>query len=319
MYAQETDSVLAPSTRFTGRLYAVESSRILPTNRTFFGHAKIVNVVEGSVTVETAQGISTLTAGMSLALGEARWCRLRPVPDVRTWTIYADDEFLRTVMAWFLPDRSRVQAGLHPDEWDGRAIVITPGLLAFQQAEPLWRQMSLLQDSIRTPETVAAQTIELFARWIDIVSPALLTPGLVANPTREVESPIRGRLAGSPMTGHVGRAARLLRTRMNEQWTVGTLAGEVALSRSHLTRLFTRQFGASPMRFLNEVRLTEFTRLIEETDFSVARAANTVGWSDPRVASAWFYRRFGIRPSQYRLKPHPHCPSVDGCDGGCSG
>ncbi|AWD25367.1 helix-turn-helix domain-containing protein [Micrococcus luteus] len=52
------------------------------------------------------------------------------------------------------------------------------------------------------------------------------------------------------------------------------------------------------------LRLTEFARLIEETDISVMRAASEVGWSDPRVASHWFHRRYGITPTQYRRTPH---------------
>ena len=60
-----------------------------------------------------------------------------------------------------------------------------------------------------------------------------------------------------------------------------------------------------PMRYLTEIRLTEFTRLIDETDWTVARAAGAVGWRDPRVASRWFSRRYGITPSQYRASGRP--------------
>ncbi|MGD7731614.1 helix-turn-helix transcriptional regulator [Propionibacteriaceae bacterium G57] len=87
---------------------------------------------------------------------------------------------------------------------------------------------------------------------------------------------------------------------MGEPWTVTSLAQELALSRTHLTRLFSTHMGASPMRFLTEVRLTEFSRLIDETDLSVHQASQAVGWADPRVASAWFSRRFGVTPTRYR-------------------
>ncbi|MCV7563979.1 helix-turn-helix transcriptional regulator, partial [Micrococcus luteus] len=78
----------------------------------------------------------------------------------------------------------------------------------------------------------------------------------------------------------------------------------LSLSRTHLTRMFVQHAGAAPMRLLTELRLTEFARLIEETDISVMRAASEVGWSDPRVASHWFHRRYGITPTQYRRTPH---------------
>nr|WP_243752443.1 helix-turn-helix transcriptional regulator [Leucobacter weissii] len=92
---------------------------------------------------------------------------------------------------------------------------------------------------------------------------------------------------------------------MSERWTVQLLADEVALSRSHLTRLFVRHLGVAPMRFLVEIRLTEFTRFIDESDLPVATAARRVGWDDARVAAYWFKRRYGVGPTQFRRRPHP--------------
>jgi transcriptional regulator GlxA family with amidase domain len=92
---------------------------------------------------------------------------------------------------------------------------------------------------------------------------------------------------------------------MAERWTVDRLAAAVSLSRSQLTRTFTAHVGASPLRFLTEIRLTEFTRLVEETDLPIGVAARQVGWEDSRVAAAWFRRRYGISPSLYRRNPHP--------------
>lgn len=51
---------------------------------------------------------------------------------------------------------------------------------------------------------------------------------------------------------------------------------------------------------LIELRLTEFTRLIEETGLTITEAARSVGWNDPRVATIRFQRRYGITPSRYR-------------------
>lgn len=297
-------------------LTAVESVRTSPTSRTVFAHAKIMHVMSGTALVETAHGSRRLTPGMSLALGKGHWCRVMPQSRVRLWTIYTDEEFLRAQMAWFLPDERRVHPGVHPHQWDGGVIVIDPGTVALRQIEPLWRQMSVLHADTQEPELVAARTVELFARWIGIVLPSFLTTEPRLRPLR---APINGHLTDSSAVGQLGRAMTLLRERMDQHWTVAALAREVALSRTHLTRLFALHAGAAPMRFLTEIRLTEFVRLIEETDLSIAHAANAVGWSDPRVASTWFHRRFGITPSRYRLTAHPHCVLPRGCRGSCAG
>jgi AraC-like DNA-binding protein len=281
----------------------------MPTNRVVFNSTTIIHVMEGAVQVETTGSVLTLTPGTSLAVGAGRWCLMHPRPRVRTWTVYADESFLRTQMALLLPDRTRVQRGIHPHEWDGAPLSLTPGIARLQRLEPVWRQMSILRDDAHVPEVAAARAVELLARWVGIVAPTFLAPELASFSSRQVTprlKPVRGRLTDTAALGHVGRAIRLLRERMHEPWTVTTLSESVALSRAHLTRLFTMHTGISPIRFLTQLRLTEFTRLIEETELSVAQAAQMVGWPDARIASAWFSRRFGITPSQYRLNPHPH-------------
>lgn len=261
--------------------------------------------MDGVAEIETAWGIRQVSAGSSLALGGGQWCRIRPVPTVRMWTLYADEMFLRSQMSWFLPKKERVLAGAHPHDWDGSPLVLEAGIAMLRQIEPLWRQLSVLRDGSGSPETVAVRAVELFARSVEVALPVFVVPASPADPTR-AHAPIRGRLTETSAIGQVGRAVRLLRLRMAEPWTVAKVAHDVSLSRSHLTRLFIAQTGVAPMRFLIEVRRTEFTRLIEETDLSIAEAARAVGWSDPRTASAWFAKRYGMLPSQYRLTPHPH-------------
>lgn len=291
----------------------VESIRALPTRRVSFAHTKIVHVVEGSADIVTELGAHRLAAGESLALGGGYWCQIRPRPSVRLWTMYAEDEFVRTLMGWFLPDKTRVRPGIHPQEWDGGPIFLAPGVALVRKLEPLWRRMSILHDGGLPPEVVAVRTIEMFSQWVGLAFPTFLAPGADSGDYEPVWKPAVGSLADLTVVGYVGSASRLLRERMTEPWTVTALARAVSVSRTHLTRLFTRHIGLAPMRYLTEVRVTEFTRLIEETDLSVASAAKQVGWSDPRIASMWFSRRYTITPSQYRLNPHPHRTGSEAC------
>lgn len=106
-----------------------------------------------------------------------------------------------------------------------------------------------------------------------------------------------------PARRSTDRAIALLRGDLAHAWSVTELADAVALSRSQLTRLFRRELGATPLRLLTELRLTEFTRLVEETDLTIAAAAKQVGWRDPRVASDWFLRRHLMTPTEFRNQP----------------
>ncbi len=107
--------------------------RTLPSRRAVFRQTKILNVLEGACEIETADGGYALRPGTSFALGSGRWCQVRPASSVRMWAVYADDEFWRSQMSWFFPDRSRVLAGVHPHEWAGRPLLIEPGVRALRQ------------------------------------------------------------------------------------------------------------------------------------------------------------------------------------------
>ena len=74
----------------------------------------------------------------------------------------------------------------------------------------------------------------------------------------------------------------------------------IALSTSQLTRLSPRHFGATPLQMQAELRVTEFTRFIEETDLTTTEAARRVGWNDPRIATIRLQGRSGVTPSRYR-------------------
>jgi AraC family transcriptional regulator len=274
--------------------------------RVVFPRAKIVHVMEGRAYVETARGARELDAGSALSIGANIWCSLRPDPSVRIWTLYIDEEFLRAQLALLLPDRSRLASNVESVDWDGSPLVVEHGVDALRRLEPLWRQISILDNVRISPELAATRTLALFVRSIELSLPALLAADTIAGDTTSAsQSPVVGNLVSPTSIGIVGRATRMLRVRLAEPWTVNRLAAELALSRSQLTRLFTTQVGASPMRFLTEIRLTEFTRLVEETDLPLPVAAKKVGWADSRVAATWFRRRYGISPSRFRGTPHP--------------
>lgn len=299
----EVDDSLAIVTSWGVPAVAIEMVRTRPTMRTIFSHAKIVGVMSGSVMITTSTGTATLAAGDVLVLGSGRWCSQRPLRPVRTWTIHVDEDFLRSCTCWALPAASRLRPGTHPREWDGSMRVHHPGTITLQRIEPIMRQMSV---AVETGNADIARSIVLrhFAAAVELMIPALLAGDDETDEGASTRQPVVGRLSVPAPRAEAVQAAELLKQRLREPWTVAQLAAEVSMSASHLPRLFRRAFGIPPIRYLNELRLTAFVRLIEETDLPLALAASKVGWRDSRIAAARFRRRFGLSPSDYRKSPH---------------
>jgi transcriptional regulator GlxA family with amidase domain len=107
------------------------------------------------------------------------------------------------------------------------------------------------------------------------------------------------------LRGHAVEAAGILRERIEQQWTLSSLAREVHLSRSQLVRAFDAAAGFSPMTYLRHIRVERMARLLVSTDLSIAEAAGAVGWTDPNYASRCFRTLYGMSPTEFRRRQAP--------------
>ena len=286
----------------------LESVRTLPVPAVAFAHAKIVHVMAGQTHIRTSAGERILTAGEVMVLGAGVWCAAVPAPRVRTWTIYLNQAFLQQHMLWALPGPERVRPGFHPTGWDGQGLFFRSGGDVLSRMEPLLRRMSVVSHR-PGPETVAS-LMAMFAQTVEFVVPALVTDTHGDTPAGGATV---GRLTGPLPVPEVTRAAELLRGCVAHPWTVAELAAGVVLSRSQLNRRFVEGLGLAPMRWLTELRITEFARLIEETTLPVDAAARRVGWEDRRVAAYWFRRRYGTSPTDFRRFSPLNCAGESPC------
>lgn len=84
--------------------------------------------------------------------------------------------------------------------------------------------------------------------------------------------------------------------------TVADLTAVAHLSPRQLNELFRDQMGMTPHHYLTELRMQESWRLLEQSDLSVQRIADSVGYSSLSSFSDRFSRHFGESPSRFRRK-----------------
>lgn len=93
------------------------------------------------------------------------------------------------------------------------------------------------------------------------------------------------------------RARDFMESQYAETIALQDIAGHAALSTFHLSRAFKRQFGVSPMTYLNRKRVEVAERLMCERDLPVGEAAAQVGFVSRATFLRHYRRRFGRLPS----------------------
>ncbi|HMQ59938.1 MAG TPA: AraC family transcriptional regulator [Flavilitoribacter sp.] len=83
--------------------------------------------------------------------------------------------------------------------------------------------------------------------------------------------------------------------------SLNQMAGVAAMNSQHFLRLFKQVFGATPYRYLIDLRLDRARERIENSDQPVSDICKDLGYESLSTFSGLFRRRFGIPPNQLRI------------------
>jgi AraC family transcriptional regulator len=98
----------------------------------------------------------------------------------------------------------------------------------------------------------------------------------------------------------IARVIRFMHDRLDEPMTVEDLARTARFSKFHFTRLFRRETGYSPSRFLARLRIEEAKRLLASTSMRVADVSCQVGYASVGTFTTRFTTCVGVSPMRYR-------------------
>ena len=116
----------------------------------------------------------------------------------------------------------------------------------------------------------------------------------------EVLSKQEGKPLQNDLDGQfLQKVAKAVRDNLaNPDFSVGDLAGEVAMSRTLLYEKTRKLLGMAPNDFIREMRMKQAKALLEEGSLSVTDVAVACGFSDVRYFSTVFKKYYGVSPSK---------------------
>lgn len=95
-------------------------------------------------------------------------------------------------------------------------------------------------------------------------------------------------------------ALTYIKDKYPEKIYIADLAGEANLNEQYFCRLFKKAIGLTPMEYLNEYRIKQARRLLEETNLSVTDICLECGFRNLGNFLREFRRHTGTTPLQYR-------------------
>ena len=102
----------------------------------------------------------------------------------------------------------------------------------------------------------------------------------------------------------IGRAMEMIHSKPNYNWSVKSLAHEVAISPSRFAARFSATLGESPMIYVTKWRMYIASQLLEGNQYSIDQIAYQVGYESLAAFSRAFKRHVGLPPAKWRARLH---------------
>jgi AraC-like DNA-binding protein len=130
---------------------------------------------------------------------------------------------------------------------------------------------------------------------------------------------VRGYLATLPVDAsgwlcaltdpQIGAALRVIHANPEQAWTVQSLAGAAAMSRSAFASRFNRIVGEPPLQYVTRWRMQKAAGLLREGRATLSEIASHVGYDSEAAFSKAFKREVGAAPGVYRRTRREGQPS----------
>jgi AraC-like DNA-binding protein len=107
---------------------------------------------------------------------------------------------------------------------------------------------------------------------------------------------------GALQDRQVGRAIAMIHREPGREWTVESLASEVAMSRSGFAARFTQLVGEPAMHYVARWRMHVALTMLKDDDAPLAELAERLGYQSEAAFSRAFKRFIGVSPGAARRK-----------------
>lgn len=111
-----------------------------------------------------------------------------------------------------------------------------------------------------------------------------------------------GRQTGNEALDEIQRATQYFHENYNRPISIRDYAAQRHMSQCWFIRSFRQVTKVTPMQYIVSLRITNARNLLDHTNYSVSRVAESVGYDNSLYFSRLFKKHVGLSPSEYRKK-----------------
>jgi AraC-like DNA-binding protein len=166
-------------------------------------------------------------------------------------------------------------------------VELLPGIVRVDDPAPMQSTLALIAAETIAPRPGAEAVV---TRLADILVIQAIRAWIETDPEA------RTGWLGALRDERIGRALNLIHAEPRRDWTVATLAREVAMSRSAFAARFTELVGVPVLRYLTEWRMRLAQSRLEEDGVTLATIAAELGYGSEAAFARAFKRVTGTAP-----------------------
>lgn len=106
-----------------------------------------------------------------------------------------------------------------------------------------------------------------------------------------------------PLEELTERTKFLIERHFKEKETLHEEMGKLGISKNHLTHIFCRHYGKTPLAYTNELRFHEAIMLLQTTNDNISSIAYASGFGSLSAFYTYFREKAGMTPKEFREKP----------------
>lgn len=155
---------------------------------------------------------------------------------------------------------------------------------------------------LESARALIAQQAMIDENLLAIIARCLDTLHIVSHVRQDAISPEK-----RDVPGHLGRESTrtllsIINSSLSQHISVQELADKLNMNRTYMSDLFRRDVGKSIREYIADARMGKAVILLQEPDRSISSIAYKCGYEDPLYFSRAFRKRYGMSPSEWRIK-----------------